>query len=371
VPGPCYGVSWDSSNRTCLALQNKTDQATVNSTLVVVDGLDSALANATQLEPPDTTCPYTTLTVQTSSSGLQFEIFCNKDFSGFGDYCPWNYPACSMHADTMTECMDLCAGAHGYCRGFSWNPDMIHGYGNCYLKTNVSDGGANSTEGRGYVTHSATVSQSIAINATCPSNKTYQASDGSVFDVTCSDKRSNVQNLTSYYFSNVEACMENCSLVTGTGASACLGVLFDNVFDDGYDNCILLNDTGSSDLGANVTFAARNMTTVQSLSHPSASKAWIAGPVVGGVCALLAVAGFFWWLQRRRVSKRGKGSAEVEKQHLGPNHLAADGKAASNPQSEEGGHELSGQECLPMLPSDKQRYELPPQVDPQELGTER
>lgn len=68
-----------------------------------------------------------------------------------------------------------------------------------------------------------------------------------------------------------------------------------------YENCYLQNVTGQANHGANNTFARRLTFGVE--PSPTGSKAWIAGPVVGAIVALvLLVALGLWWRKRKARS---------------------------------------------------------------------
>ena len=138
--------------------------------------------------------------------------------------------------------MDVCAGAHPLCLGISWNVDMKSGWGNCYPKNNITDSDTSSPKGTEAITHSAQVANLPSSNGICPSNTTYAAGDGKIFEVDCFDKRTGAENFTSIHSADVASCMDTCSMGSN---QTCVGVLFDNVLVDGYENCYLLNDTGS------------------------------------------------------------------------------------------------------------------------------
>ena len=79
---------------------------------------------------------------------------------------------------------------------------------------------------------------------------------------------------------------------------------------DGYENCYLLNATGSPRTGLNMTFAELTQSSregtisSQSDSAGKSSKAWIAGPVIGIVAFLAILAGGILWWRRRRSQER-------------------------------------------------------------------
>ena len=139
---PCYGVAF--SEGYCYA-KNETDA--LSEYLVDRTDVDSALADATQLKTFDSTCPHNTLSYQNTTTGMEFQILCDRD--GGNDYCPTNsegqrtpggwadfIDGCPTHTDSLDECMLLCSQAQPLCEGVSWNPGMESGFANCYFKTN-------------------------------------------------------------------------------------------------------------------------------------------------------------------------------------------------------------------------------------------
>jgi hypothetical protein len=133
---PCYGVSFSTITGTCFL---KNSSVTLDH-MVAADGSQSALARSSQLAPIDTGCPYLSNSYQTTADGMEFEILCGLDMDGYGDYCPDNAATCPKHTDTMEECLEYCSISHPLCLGVSWNPDMVGGYPNCYLKNDPSAG---------------------------------------------------------------------------------------------------------------------------------------------------------------------------------------------------------------------------------------
>ncbi|EED12318.1 tRNA dihydrouridine synthase (Smm1), putative [Talaromyces stipitatus ATCC 10500] len=268
--------------------------------------VNSAIANATQMTPYNTACPYQNNSIIESEEGLPFHIICGWDLAGYGDYFPWGLDY-RPHTETMEECMELCAHAHPLCLGVGWNSDLTAGYGNCYLKNSqVGNLVADS-----YHTHVALVNLP-SIDA-CSSITVPQQilSNDKTFNVTCFEGRSGSSNITSVYSANITGCIDECA--TYNGPESCLGVFYDNSFADGFDNCYLLNATGSANAPFNSTYAElvsdnSNPTSTSTSSassnstdgSSSSSKAWIAGPVVGVVAAVAFVAlGVFWWRKRR------------------------------------------------------------------------
>jgi hypothetical protein len=87
----------------------------------------------------------------------------------------------------------------------------------------------------------------------------------------------------------------------------CVGAQFDSSLAGGYNNCYLQNTTNVVMQLASATYAAvsniqqvpPNSTNTEGKGR-SSSKAWIAGPVVGGVAAVAAVVFATFWVRRRK-----------------------------------------------------------------------
>lgn len=75
-----------------------------------------------------------------------------------------------------------------------------------------------------------------------------------------------------------------------------------------YENCYLQNVTGQANTGANNTFA-RRLTFGVEPSPTGSIGAWIAGPIVGAIVALviLVALGLFW---RKRKARRNVDAFE-------------------------------------------------------------
>lgn len=296
----CYAITY--SNGICYEYDENLFPPNANGS--------RAIAVASQLAMPDEqalACPYDALSFQTVGSE-QFQIICNQDFGGDGgDYCAYEEePAkCPRHTETLEECMQFCSEAHPLCKGVSWNADLLDGFGNCYLKQHPE-----APEDTTRATHSALITQKFYqdLSTACPATSPYEAG-GNNYTVACKTGREDTQNTTSVHSDSLDACLEECSApVVGKD---CQGVLFDMSMLLGYDNCYLLNDTGSpSPGGANMTFAELTTSNKGSTGGGSGkdgggggSKAWIAGPVIGAVVLIAAVIGGVIWWRRRRARR--------------------------------------------------------------------
>lgn len=317
----CFGVTYYTQNQTCSFKSIGINSSYASTTASDNVNVNSALVNVTQMAGLDPTCPYQNNSVINTSEGLPFHIYCNQDMGGIGDYFPWGVTD-RAHTETMMECMELCSHAHPVCLGVSWNADLTSGYGNCYLK---SSQGVPTTVG--YVTHTGLVQLPIIDSCNRSTDEHPITTNDKTFNVSCYGGRSGSSNVTSMYSANITSCVDACA--DYSGSESCLGVWFDNSFADGFDNCYLLNDTGSDAGFSNSTFAmlasgtpsnsssspststtpsasATNSSSSSGSSGGSSSKAWIAGPVIGGLAAVaIAFAGLFFWRRRRTVAAGG------------------------------------------------------------------
>ncbi|QKX55107.1 uncharacterized protein TRUGW13939_02199 [Talaromyces rugulosus] len=326
---PCYGVTYYTQNQTCSFKGIGINSSFASTSDADNVDVNSALANVTQMLPLDTACPFQNNSNIPTANELSFHILCGQDMGGYGDYLPWTILS-RAHTDTMIDCMDLCSHAHPLCLGVSWNPDLTAGYGNCYLK-NTQDGGVPFTP-TNYVAHSALVTMPI-IGACSPTALPAQiTSDKKEFDVSCFGARAGSNNFTSVYSQNITGCIDQCAAYGGP--ESCIGVYYDNSFVDGYENCYMLDNIGSETVPKNSTYAelvsgdpsgststpvtstvpsptasstSTSTSASTSSSGGSSSKAWIAGPAIGGVAAVVIVfAGFFWWRRRQIVPDEKK-----------------------------------------------------------------
>ncbi|KAL4798412.1 hypothetical protein BDV19DRAFT_386298 [Aspergillus venezuelensis] len=296
--GPCYGIAYTKQNSTCWLLTNEDGSTEDN--LIDDTDTDVALAAAYQYDPYDSACPYANQSVQTTEAGLSFTIQCATDMAPFGHYCPWSLvtsPWCKMHTATIDECMVLCAQARPLCVAVSWSPDMGDGFGNCYLKDTV--GRLVTGNHPTHLIHSA-IAEIPEVDRACPQDyytSTADQSNRKQFSVDCFQTRSGATNITSHHRADVNQCMDDCAL-----NPECAGMLFDTTMASGYENCQLLSAEGSEIANPNITFA--QVIDVESTgASSSSSKAWIAGPVVGGVVAVIIAILRFWFWRRRRNRK--------------------------------------------------------------------
>lgn len=290
----CWGVLWQESNSSCWELSAPTTITVAN--LTTSDTRDIALANSTQMSG-DPSCPYANNSVLNTPEGLDFKLSCNMEISG-NDLCPWHADLCPSHAVTLEECMEACVQAHPLCEAAMWNPGYLAGYLNCFLKN--ATGPLVENTGKNY--HTA-VAEVVPLAEGCPTYTNYTSSDGKAFNITCSQQATQATNLTFSHQNNITACIDSCASYDGT--PECEAVLFDATMDSGYENCQLLNSIQMLDSSTNLNMAqivsTQSDSASSSSSSSSSSNAWIAGPVIGGVVAIVGIVlVWLWWNRRKR-----------------------------------------------------------------------
>lgn len=312
----CYGVVYQPSNSSCWELTNRT--ASVESNLETNSKMAVALADPNQLSLANTSCPYANNSVQTSSAGVDFTIKCSMAVPT-GAYCPWSSEFCPTHVDSLEECMDICAAAHPLCESASWNPGMIHGYQNCYLKTASQPLEEYDLTTQSYILHTAVLNLPSLAQG-CPTDKNYTSTANgtdTAFTISCSQQATSATNLTYLHQPNITACMDSCA--SYSGSLSCEAVVFDPSMATGYDNCQLLNSVTLVQDTSNVNYASISSSNSSDASgvsssssssgHSSSSKAWIAGPVIGGLVVIALVGLISWWWSRRKKSSAQTAAA--------------------------------------------------------------
>lgn len=312
----CYGVVYQPSNNSCWELSNQTESTASN--LITASNLATALANQSQLTLANTSCPYANLSTQTTS-GVNYKVECQMGVTA-GAYCPWSQTLCPMHVDTLDECADLCIAAHPLCLSASWNPGMIAGYQNCYLQTASQPLKEYDLTTETYILHTA-IMEFPDLTQGCPTDKQYTSqadNTNASFKISCDQQATSATNLTFVHQPNITACMDSCA--THTGSPACEAIVFDPTMGIGYQNCQLLNSVTMVQGASNVNYASLDSSnsstpassSSSSKSSGSSSKAWIAGPVIGGVVAIAAIGLGLWWWNRRKRSTTEPANVPTE-----------------------------------------------------------
>ncbi|KAI4707214.1 hypothetical protein J4E89_008153 [Alternaria sp. Ai002NY15] len=323
----CFGVLWVDPDNICYM---KNSSATVD-LLEPNPHRYTALIERSEMEGFDETCPHADLSTNTLPGvhGMQYTTHCGQmiktnvaDFDGYphleNNY-QWFY-----HADSLDECMQICVDQQPLCTAVSWNPSMVIGFANCILKTGDDSGYTDSLDvGAGIILfHSAVMTQIDQIDTKCPDRESYTAAAGTPdakgFEVHCGRLNPGT-NITSLHSQNITACMDACAEEN----VGCKAILFDSTLKGGFNNCYLQNTTSVISDQPGATYAVLLDAEIPSLSPSSSSssssgasknsndsspsKAWIAGPVIGGLVAL-ALIGFaaFWW-RKRKATKLANG----------------------------------------------------------------
>lgn len=342
----CYGVVWREDNKCWIRNSNTT----VSSIKASTDGTHSALVASNTYDKIDTTCPDVDLSTHTLDAvpGLGYTVQCNKVIGGF-DTCWSGYPKPCWdvqhvegafvgfyHTKTLEECVRICVDQSPLCKGVSWNPDYSIGFANCWPKTGFSDNAISTPPTKDGVLHSVTITSLDLPDTDCPSSKTYSTTDNNNFDIHCGQLNEGT-NITSIHTQNITSCMDSCATT-----EKCVGVVFDSTLQNGFKNCYLQNTTSTTSNKASATFAALSGSNIPTSSlspsstpSPSSSssssppsKAWIAGPVVGGLVGLAIIFGATFWWRRRRQTANTAGAekdagghysvAPVQSPSLGP-----------------------------------------------------
>jgi hypothetical protein len=311
----CFGMVWIESNSHCWLRNSST--GTVN--LAKKEGHFSALVVDGQMKGYDTKCPGDDASIRSlpGVDGLQYTLNCNKVVSGF-DLCSSGYPKPCLespyqgffHTKSLEECLTICVDQRPLCKAVSWSPDLKIGFANCFLKSGFPESGLTAPGPKNGVLHSATITRIDPINRDCPANKTYTATTAKKqFDIHCGQVNTGT-NFTSVHSQNITSCMDTCA----NSKDNCIGVVFESDLNGGYKNCRLQNSTSVMSDSATATYAALSSSLSTEPSTPSSSsssKAWIAGPVIGGIALLALLIVLALWWRKRKTSRAS--SLPVEK----------------------------------------------------------
>jgi len=311
----CYGVVWDEVRHDCWIRNSTTSSAS----LTAHRGMYSALVKDGEMRGYDTKCPFPDASVQTLAGvdGLGYTVNCNKIVDGY-DECFSSVPKPCLrpyfgfhHTGSLEQCLRICVDAQPLCRAVSWSPDLKIGFANCWLKNGFPDSGLATPPSNAGVLHSATITRIDSIDKNCPSSKSYVSSQGNKnFDIRCGQTSAG-SSIMSIHARNLTSCMDSCA----GSDKGCLGVVFDSTLNSGFRNCYLKNTTSTTSDQASATYAVINGTSTPSqsftpISSTVRSKAWIAGPVLGGIALLCLVALFALWWRKRKAKKAGVAPRE-------------------------------------------------------------
>jgi hypothetical protein len=315
----CFGIVWVEDGSACWIRNSNVS----TSSLSPLAGNHAALVSRTQMKGLDTSCPHADMSTTNTIpgvEGLMYTMLCDKVISG-QDACFEGHACLDIpykgfyHTASFEECLQICVQQHPLCRAISWNPGLEIGFANCWHKIGFNDSSIVAPRSNQGTIHTATITQIDQIDTECPKTGTYKAGtsfDQKVnFDIYCGKSNSGT-HITSPHTQNVTACMDAC---VASDEKKCIGVSFDSGLAGGYSNCYLMNTTAVVSDQASTTYALIADTAVSSsgskssASSSSGSKAWIVGPVIGGILALAALSFALFWLRR----KKRKNTSATEK----------------------------------------------------------
>lgn len=301
----CFGTVFVLDTATCwfkndtFIFQQSAVQQTTNSHL--------AIPQKSEPQPLDTDCPFRNGSTETSSKNENFTIHCNQDILG-ADYNPRNAPIAGapFHATSLSDCMNQCSTAETLCTAVAYNPGLGEGFANCYPKfftgtpSFIKKGSANDTAD---ILHSA-VAKLPNIPFQCENGQTATSSNGTSFTLKCNQDQPN-NDLAQFHTTDLQSCLSSCEDFTDGN---CIAVIFDTSMASGFQNCYLKNGVGAPDTNKNgYIFAKRG-----DISSGSGSKAWIAGPVVGGIAGIALIGAGWWFYKRRQRQARDKAATEAQ-----------------------------------------------------------
>ena len=337
VPGFCAAASFDSKKEICFF---KSRNITAEDAKPG-DGITLGVAFAKQLEPIPLSCTAN----QTSENGLDFSVYCDQDLKG-SDMPKEN----RTHAETFGDCLDHCSTLHPLCTGVLWDSTLGLGWRNCLPKKDGKDNRKSGASTKGLQVGVANFGN--ATNEDCRANSNGTATTGNdvAFKLTCGEDRFG-SDIKMQHADSYQDCIDLCDKHTG---DKCIGVVHDSKMINGYENCYLKSAVGVATPDKDgYTFALRqDAPTPSDSSDPapkpesssSTSKAWVAGPVIGVLAAVILLLGFLWW-RRKRGGKKDEEVQAPSYQEMDAQSTAAYGRnelANSQPQNEKhpelGGH---------------------------------
>ena len=330
----CYGIVWRGDKKCWIRNSNVTVAGLKDST----EDIHSAMIAQNTYAKLDTSCPGTDLSTHTLDGvpGLGYTLHCNKVIGDF-DTCWSGYPRPCwdvqhvdgafvgyFHTKTLEECVRICTDQSPLCKGVSWNPDYSIGYANCWPKTGYGNDKIVTPPTSQGIIHSVAITSLDLPDKECPTDKTYSTTSNNNFNINCGQTNEGT-NITNVHSLNITSCMDTCA-----STEKCVGVVFDTTLQDGFRNCYLKNTTSTVSDRANASFALLAGSSIPSSTpspsstpgtsnsnNPSggssSSKAWIAGPVIGGLLFLAILAGaLFWWRRRNAASPAAGGKNPYE-----------------------------------------------------------
>ncbi|PVH68865.1 hypothetical protein DL98DRAFT_522493 [Cadophora sp. DSE1049] len=156
----CTGVAWDPSLQfgylNCYP-KNTTARVFDNARGSAGDGLRCAKA---LLEVPADDCPAAVNATIVASNNDSFKLSCGED-------CPGNNIT-AQHASSLRDCVDTCATyTQANCLGAVFDTNMVNGYENCYLKSEI--GFTTTQSGFTYALRQTNTNDTSSDNSNSPS----------------------------------------------------------------------------------------------------------------------------------------------------------------------------------------------------------
>ncbi|KAF2838768.1 hypothetical protein M501DRAFT_1031826 [Patellaria atrata CBS 101060] len=322
---PCYGAVYSPLTKNCWQKTGPITQPYFSFN----DDRQVAVADPAQLElsGDNFACGLDDGSIFTTDDGMKFEIKCGFDLPG-NSLCPSNSAACESHAQTLEECMDYCANSQPLCVGAVWGDPQEYavGFSNCFLKNDTS----SRVVSRPGMFHFAKAVLDIPDDGNCEDGDTYTTSGNNAvkFELKCDTKAANADVIDAIHKDNRGDCFDACA----ASDDDCMSAMFDSTLESGFKNCYLLSSSGRRSNAPGYVFASISQRSRQNpngtsssdsdSSTPSSgasadsqtnsadsntnlssssSKAWIAGPVIGVIVVLVALAGVIFWRRRRKA----------------------------------------------------------------------
>lgn len=317
--GGCFAIVYAAKDGNCW-MKNSSVETSDMTDFAESHKLHVAFPDRTQLDSLNTDCPAEDLSSHTLGL-IDYTVHCDREvldntnvcWQGYGDCNPKAYDG-FYHATSLEECLDYCINEHPLCQAVSYSPDLRLGYPNCWPKAQVPE--PLHKPASGSIVHSAVIRHTDRhlINTTCSDEPTYKAPGDKHYATHCGGYNTGV-NITSVHTQNATACLDACA----SSNQSCIAVTFDPTLLGGYRNCYLQNTTNIIDKHPSSMYAFLSDAPTSS-SDPgvlptdkssnngasTSSKAWVAGPVIGGLATVaIIVFAILWWRRRRSINTDG------------------------------------------------------------------
>jgi len=313
----CGAAAFDSNESRCYFKNTNITARSSNDR----DNFVLGVAKAAQLAPYESKCD--NVQNQTAKNGLDFMVYCNQIVVGY-DSCTDEAPGCRTHTSSVEECLDYCSTMHPLCTGVAWDSTVKMGYLNCYPKNTTADMLTKQrSQKKGWQAAKALL-QVATDDCRSNGNGTVVANNGVGFELACNEDRFG-SDIQVSHVGSYGGCIESCANYTG---GQCVGAVHDGYMVNGYENCYLKSSIGvATPDQQGFTFALRQGGSNNSTSNSTSasqqgdkgngSKAWIAGPVVGGIVVIAIILGLLWW-QRKRTREKAPTTQAVAEHETWP-----------------------------------------------------